>query len=241
VPDHPSVPPGDLLYVIGDIHGCADLLTDLLHQIERDAASNGADRKRLIFVGDYVDRGPDSRRVIEILIAQRPASFEASFLKGNHEALLLDFLADAERLRAWRINGGDATMLSYGVDVAGLERTAAPPEDWRAALKDALPQSHAAFFETLALQASVGDYHFVHAGVLPGVPLDAQHEDDLLWIREEFLNYRGAFGKVVVHGHTPCKLPDKRANRIGIDTGAVFTGRLTALKLKGGEQSFLHT
>lgn len=241
MPDHPSVPPGDLLYVIGDIHGRADLLTDLLHQIETDALGEDAERKRLIFVGDYVDRGPDSRRVVEILLDQRPESFQASFLKGNHEALLLDFLADAARLRAWRINGGDATMLSYDVDVAGLEQAKASPEHWRAAWKDALPQSHRSFFEALELQMSFGDYLFVHAGVLPGVPLDAQHEDDLLWIRDEFLNYPGAFGKVVVHGHTPCTLPDRRANRIGIDTGAVFTGRLTALKLKGGSQSFLHT
>ena len=241
MPDHPSVPSGELLYAIGDIHGRAELLIELLHRIEQDAVREDANRKRLIFLGDYVDRGPDSRRAIEILLAQRPASFEASFLKGNHEKLLLDFLADAGCLRAWRVNGGDATMLSYGVDVARLERAGAPPELWRAAFCAALPHSHCEFFETLDLQASEGDYLFVHAGVLPGVPLDAQHEDDLLWIREEFLNYPGAFGKIVVHGHTPCTRPDKRANRIGIDTGVVFTGRLTALKLRGGSQSFLHT
>jgi serine/threonine protein phosphatase 1 len=241
VPDHPSVPSGELLYAIGDIHGSADLLIELLRRIEQDAARDDADRKRLVFLGDYIDRGPESRRVLDILIAQRPASFEVSFLKGNHEKLLLDFLADAGSLSAWRRNGGDATMLSYGVDVAGLERSGAAPDNWRAAFQDALPQSHRAFFEVLELQASVGDYLFVHAGVLPGVPLDAQHEDDLLWIRYEFLNYPGEFGKVVVHGHTPCTLPEARANRIGIDTGAVFTARLTALKLKGGSQSFLHT
>ena len=241
MPDHPSVPSGELLYVIGDIHGRADLLTELLQLIERDAAGEDANRKQLIFLGDYIDRGPDSRRVIEFLIARRFALFEERFLKGNHEQLLLDFLADTGRLEAWRMNGGDATMLSYGVDVTGLEQDDAPPEDWRAAFQNALPQSHATFFETLALQASVGDYLFVHAGVLPGVPLDAQHEHDLLWIRDEFLNYPGAFGKVVVHGHTPCTLPDQRVNRIGIDTGAVFTGRLTALKLGGSSQSFLQT
>jgi serine/threonine protein phosphatase 1 len=237
----PKLPEGELLYAVGDIHGRADLLADLLRQIEADAAGRNASRTTLVFVGDYVDRGPDSRGVVEMLLHDLPRGFDARFLKGNHEALLLDFVADPDKLDHWRRNGGGATMDSYGVDVAGLLAAKASPVVWHAAFIAKLPEPHLAFYTSLRLHVSVGDYLFVHAGIRPGVPLDAQDETDLIWIRHEFLDATGPFGPVVVHGHTPVDAPVVTPNRIGIDTGAVFSGRLTALRLQNGEQGFLQT
>jgi calcineurin-like phosphoesterase family protein len=237
----PKLPEGELLYAVGDIHGRADLLADLLRQIEIDAAGRNASKTTLVFVGDYVDRGPDSRGVVEMLLHDLPPGFDALFLKGNHEALLLDFVADPDMLNHWRINGGGATMESYGVDVAGLLAAKASPVVWHAVFTAKLPEPHLAFYESLRLRVAVGDYIFVHAGIRPGVPLDAQDETDLIWIRHEFLDAAESFGPVVVHGHTPKDAPVVKPNRIGIDTGAVFTGRLTALRLQDGEQGFLQT
>ncbi len=239
---HPTLPDGQLLYAVGDIHGRADLLRSLLETIVADAAGSGhAALRTLVFLGDYVDRGPDSREVVDILLSGLPHGFAAHFLKGNHEAILLDFLHDATRLALWRVNGGDATMASYGVDVTGLDRSDAGAETWRSAFAAALPPKHLAFFRGLALSLTLGDYLFVHAGLRPGVPLAAQGEADLIWIRTPFLDHPGSFGKIVVHGHTPGNEPVMRPNRIGIDTGAVFTGRLTALRLEGSSRRFLQT
>jgi diadenosine tetraphosphatase ApaH/serine/threonine PP2A family protein phosphatase len=237
----PKLPEGELLYAVGDVHGRADLLSNLLAQIEADAEGRAAGAKTLVFLGDYVDRGPDSRGVIELLRTGLPDGFNAHFLKGNHEALLLDFLADPDALDHWRMNGGEATLASYGVEVDLFNGTGAPPEMWRDAFAAALPEAHLDFLENLKLQTGDGDYLFVHAGIRPGVPIEAQAEDDLIWIRDEFLNSDEAFGKVVVHGHSPAFAPVVRPNRIGIDTGAVFSGRLTALRLEDGEQGFLQT
>ena len=240
--DRPSLPQGQLLYAVGDIHGRLDLLETMLELIAGDAQGREAARqKTLVFVGDYVDRGPDSRGVIERLIHDPPEGFVAHFLKGNHEAILLDFLEEPWRLDHWLMNGGDATMRSYGVDIERLAGLGAPAEIWRNAFADALPNTHLEFFRRLKLSVSFGDYLFVHAGVKPGVPLDAQSEPDLIWIRAPFLDHSGPFGKIVVHGHTPERVPVQRPNRIGIDTGAVFSGRLTALRLEDGLQEFLQT
>lgn len=240
--EYPALPEGQLLYAVGDIHGRADLLADILRQIEQDARSSGAvERLTLVFLGDYVDRGPDSRAVVDMLLGGLPQGFETHFLKGNHEAILLDFLADAMRLEHWLVNGGEATMRSYGVDTERLDRAGASPEAWRETFAKALPETHLRFFESLRLSVSFGDYLFVHAGVKPGVPLAAQQEADLVWIRGPFLNSAEPFGKIVVHGHTPTEKPVTRTNRIGIDTGACFTNRLTALRLKGRSREFLQT
>ena len=240
--DHPTLPEGQLLYAVGDIHGRADLLADMLRQIAADArASSDGERPTLVFLGDYVDRGHDSRGVVETLLGGLPQGFNAYFLKGNHEAILLDFLHDAARLEHWLMNGGEATMACYGVDTERLNRLAAPPETWRRAFAEALPEAHLSFFKRLKLSVSFGDYLFVHAGIRPAVPLAAQVEADLIWIRAPFLDSTEPFGKIVVHGHTPGKAPVTRSNRIGIDTGAVFTDRLTALRLKGDSRSFLQT
>jgi serine/threonine protein phosphatase 1 len=238
---HPTLPEGQLLYAVGDVHGRLDLLESLSDLIEQDAAGREAERRTLVFLGDYVDRGPDSRGVVERLISGVPHGFDAHFLKGNHEAILLDFLEDSWRLEHWLMNGGDATMRSYGVDTERLAQQGAAAEAWRQAFADALPGTHLRFFRSLQLSVTFGDYLFVHAGLRPGVPLAAQSEADLVWIRGPFLNHAEPFDKIVVHGHTPGPQPVTRQNRIGIDTGAVFTGRLTALRLEGGARKFLQT
>jgi serine/threonine protein phosphatase 1 len=237
-----SVAEDEAVYAIGDLHGRADLLARLFALIGTDAAARpDVERRTLIFLGDYVDRGPDSREAVETLLSRLPPGFEAHFLKGNHEALLLQFLDDASILDQWRANGADATLRSYGVDVEGLERAGAAPETWRQAFLAALPSAHRRFFAGLELMVVKGGYLFVHAGVRPGVPLEAQDPDDLIWIRGAFLNSEAPFGKMVVHGHTPSAEPVLRRNRIGIDTGACFSDRLTALRLQGDSKRFLQT
>lgn len=237
----PTVPEGELIYAVGDIHGRADLLDALLREIEDDARAAEARARTLIFLGDYVDRGPDSRGVIERLVSGLPQGFQAHFLKGNHEVLLLDFLDDPSTLDGWLLNDGETTMASYGVDIGALTRARAGPADWRDAFAAALPDAHVRFFRDLELSVTRGDYLFVHAGVRPGVPLAAQTEDELVWIRRPFLDFPEPFEKFVVHGHTPAHEPVTRPNRICIDTGACFTGTLTALRLEGDTRRFLQT
>lgn len=234
-----AVPPGQLVYAVGDIHGRADLLAEMLRQIAEDAAPLDAERRSLIFLGDYIDRGPDSRGVIDLALEGLPEGFEAVYLKGNHEELLLDFLQGGVGLPLWMVNGADATLASYGVDLSQL--LGQTEDAWHAAFLAALPDAHRRFYESLGLMVSFGDYLFVHAGVRPGVPLDRQDPHDVIWIRDEFLSSEEDFGKVVVHGHTPGAVPVIRPNRIGIDTQAWMSGRLTALRLFGDERLFLST
>ena len=235
------MPQGQLIYAIGDIHGRADLLALLLDKIAADTAqSKDAKRRTLVFLGDYIDRGHDSARVVDMLLAELPQGFDAHFLKGNHEAIMLDFLADPSYLGQWLANGADATLRSYGMDIEELIRKGSTPETWRRAFLASLPEAHRKFFDTLELAVAFGDYLFVHAGVRPGVPLEAQDPHDLVWIRAPFLQSDEDFGKIVVHGHTPGREPVIRANRIGIDTGAVFTDRLTALRLEDGSRKLLY-
>jgi serine/threonine protein phosphatase 1 len=233
-----AVPPDHRVYAIGDIHGRRDLLDALLSEIGVDCQGT-QQTVIVVFLGDYVDRGPDSKGVIDRLLSL-PAPFQGKFLRGNHDQALLDFLADPAHYDVWCDFGADETLTSYGVR---------PPRDHslstfcdvRDRFLQAIPAEHLHFFRTLLLGWEIGDYFFAHAGVRPGAPLDQQKEDDLLWIREEFLDSSEDFGKVVVHGHTPTDGPVKRANRIGIDTGAYLTGRLTALVLDGQSQRFLQT
>jgi len=238
--DYPSLPRGQLLYAIGDIHGRADLLASLLAKITSDAArSKEAERRTLVFLGDYIDRGPDSKSVVDLLLTDLPQGFDVHFLKGNHEAIMLDFLEDPSYLGHWLANGAEATFRSYGMDVAELMGKGAAPETWRRAFLASLPARHREFFDALELAVFFGDYLFVHAGVRPGVPLEAQDPVDLVWIRGPFLKSNENFGKIVVHGHTPTATPEIRPNRIGIDTGAVFTDRLTVLRLQDGSRALL--
>ncbi len=240
-PPDARAPAGSLVYAIGDLHGRSDLLDDMLGQIVKDAEGRAADRRVLVYLGDYVDRGHDSRGVIDRILAGPPDGFEQACLLGNHEAWMLDFLADARAGAGWLANGGGQTLASYGVAGGVGARSLERLEDVRAAFAEALPSAHRAFYEGLSLLWRESDYVFVHAGVRPGVAFADQDPADLLWIREEFLYSDADFGAVVVHGHTIDDMPVVRANRIGVDTGAFATGRLTCLCLEGGERRFLQT
>lgn len=224
------------LYAVGDIHGRADLLSVLETKIIADWEHRGGKESLVIFLGDYVDRGPRSFDVIERLIRGFP--IPSAHLRGNHEQVLLDFLGEPELGEMWRLNGGIATLASYGVDIRdvslgrGFERAAAE-------LRSRMPSEHLNFLEGLEMSRTIGRYFFCHAGVRPGVALAAQTEDDLMWIREPFLGSQADFGKIVVHGHTPIAAPEVLPNRINIDTGAFFTGRLTCLVADGEAIRFI--
>ncbi len=229
----PRVPEGVRIYAVGDVHGRADLLASLLSQIEADAAHRPACRAIAVFLGDYIDRGSASKQVLELLVTWRGVE-EIVFLKGNHEAYLLRFLSDAAVLENWRHCGGLETLIAYGL------KPPINPTHFQQArlaydLAGLLPATHRAFLQRLKLFFACGDFFFVHAGVRPLVPILQQTEDDLLWIRDEFLSWEKPFEKIVVHGHTPVHEPDIRANRINIDTGAFATGRLTCMVFEGAE------
>ena len=230
-----------LIYAVGDVHGRSDLLERLLEQIDSDASQAAiVSRPALIFVGDYVDRGSDSRAVVERVIRLRTEDrYEVRALKGSHEAALLEFLGDATQGPTWAEYGGLQTLASYGVSPPALR---SPMGDWEAvrrAFAEALPARHLSFLSTLELTARYGDYIFVHAGIRPGVPISAQQEHDLLWIRDEFLQSHGPHEGVIVHGHTPEPAPFIGPQRIGIDTGAYATGVLTAVRLQGTARTFI--
>ena len=230
------VPDGRLLVAIGDMHGRLDLLERLFVQIEETARLSSARERTVVFLGDYIDRGTQSRQLIDRLLAGF-SGYEAVFLKGNHDDTLLQFLDDPKLGEVWRNFGGLETLESYGVAHRG-------GSDWaqtRAEFLQRLPAEHLKFFKSLRLHYACGDYLFVHAGVRPGLLLEHQSEQDLLWIRDEFLNSTMSFGRIVVHGHTPERQPVVRANRICIDTGAYMTGVLTALVLEGRSHKFLST
>ena len=224
------------LYVIGDVHGRLDLLDRVIAAIERDVAAHGV-KALTVTLGDYIDRGPHSRGVIERL-AGNPFPTPYVALKGNHETLLMSFLVDPEVGQYWRKLGGLETVASFGVPVQQmmLGRNFADAAERLAA---AIAPEHVAFLDSLKLSLVVGRYFLCHAGVRPGVPLERQTEDDLLWIRDEFLDSSADFGKIVVHGHTPVAAPEVLKNRINIDTGAFATGRLTCIVLEGERHRFL--
>jgi serine/threonine protein phosphatase 1 len=225
----PRLPEGVRIYAIGDVHGRANLLTQIFELIDADLEHFPPSRNLQVFLGDYVDRGTESRAVIDLLL-ERGCSHETIFLKGNHEAIMLDFLDRARGFGAWRSLGGAATMMSYGV-APNLGKLGNDIDLVRP-LKLAMPTSHLRFLRNLKCSFTCGDYFFVHAGVRPGVPLEAQKEDDLLWIRNDFLDTSEYLGKFIVHGHTPVECPDIRSNRINIDTGAYATGNLTLLSIE---------
>jgi serine/threonine protein phosphatase 1 len=238
-PEASSVPAGVRVYAVGDIHGRLDLLGALQEKIARDGET-ATDKRIIVYLGDYIDRGADSKGVIERLLAQPPEGFSARHLKGNHDQSLLDFLEEPAHYRMWKDYGARETLLSYGVMPPRGEGDSAlkkASED----LALALPEAHLEFIRGLELSVTIGDYFFVHAGVRPGLPLSKQSPQDLMWIREEFLTSSSDFGKVVVHGHSPSPMPVKRANRIGVDTGAYATGRLSCVVLEGASCRFLQT
>lgn len=237
--DHAFTPAGVRLIAVGDIHGHLGLLEDLAARLERDCRNTPAPT-HLIFLGDYIDRGPNSAGVIEWLAGFDPDWATPHFLRGNHEQYLLDFLNGAaphDTLNIWLEYGGSETLSSYGVPTPLIY--SGDFADIRAAVTEALPAHHRRFLEATRSCLRFGDYVFAHAGIRPGVALEAQSDDDLLWIREPFLSSQDDFGAVVVHGHTITPAPENRSNRIGIDTGAYRHGVLTAVVLEGASRRFL--
>ncbi|MGF1607959.1 MAG: metallophosphoesterase family protein [Kiloniellales bacterium] len=236
------MPAGRRYYVIGDIHGRADLLRRLHGQIKADAAASDERRQNtIVYLGDYIDRGSDSRGVINLILSEPLEGFERVHLKGNHEDALLRFLEDESRGAGWLAIGGQATLLSYGVKFPrDLSREEELQHIWLD-LRLRMPLEHLEFLSNLTLKHEAGDYLFVHAGVRPGLPISQQAPRDLMWIRDDFLKSRQHHGKIVVHGHSARERPDIQDNRIGIDTTAYATNVLTCLVLEGTGRRFLST
>ena len=231
------LPEGVRIYAIGDVHGRADLLERVFTRIDMHVARYPVDRPIQVLVGDYIDRGPNSRGVLDRLI-ERAKSSEMILLKGNHETFLPEFLRNPSTLQSWSRMGGLETLMSYGV-TPSLNADAKTQKELAIALQATLPNSHLIFLGGLQSSFSCGGFFFAHAGVRPGVPLTEQSDADLLWIRDDFLLYEGKFDKIVVHGHTPVSAVDMRPNRINIDTGAYATGKLTCIIIERNEVDVL--
>jgi len=234
------IPDGQRIYAVGDIHGRLDLLDDLLTQIAADDAARSRAQTEIVFLGDLVDRGPDSRGVVDRLLSFSKGPTPARFLLGNHEEVFLRALTgDLKALRFFGRIGGRETIRSYGFseeEYRGLDY-----EALSARLVERVPTEHIAFLSSFEDMIEIGDYLFVHAGIRPGVDFAAQETSDLRWIREDFLRCKDSFGKFIIHGHTITEAVDVQPNRIGIDTGAFDSGRLTAIGLEGADRWFLET
>lgn len=227
-----ALPDGRRVYAVGDIHGRLDLLEALLDRIAADEAGREPADTAIIFLGDLVDRGPESAGVVERLRVLAAGDGRLRFLLGNHEEVFLGALAgDMKALRLFCRIGGRETVLSYGVDAATYEALDYP--ELADLLQRIVPAEHRRFLEGFEDMIALGDYCFVHAGVRPGRPLDEQRTGDLRWIREPFLDHSDRLGKRVVHGHSISDEVEFRPHRIGVDTGAYRTGRLSALGLEG--------
>ncbi len=235
----PFLPSGRRLYCIGDIHGRLDLLEELHELIRADAAGFWG-RAGVVYLGDYIDRGPQSKQVLDYLTEHPLVGFDVVHLLGNHEQAMLDFLANPQAAATWLNYGGQATLVSYGVGIIQLQRSA-PVELLRDELEQRMPPAHLDFLAGCRLVHIEGSYCFVHAGIRPGVALENQAAEDLLWIRDDFTRSRVNHGCIVVHGHNMTEQAEFLPNRIGIDTGAFHSGLLTALVLEGGEQRLLQT
>lgn len=240
----PCVPENTRIYAIGDIHGRFDLLQDLLSRIRKHRqcamTEQAITRTVIVFLGDFIDRGPDSADTLDLLCDGVDKwigeACECVFLRGNHEQLLLSFLAGKSSATVWRANGGETTLQSYGVQAEKLHGAVLRRE-----ILHAIPDRHLALIRSTSFMHIEGDYVFAHAGVRPGTAIAEQTPHDLMWIRREFLDSDETFGKIVVHGHSIRPTPEKRHNRIGIDTGAWQSGVLTALVLEGDQSSFVAT
>lgn len=238
-----TAPAGMRIYAIGDMHGRLDLFDQLIERIAYDHAARGDLAAHIVTLGDYIDRGPRSAQLLDRLADGPPAWATWILLRGNHEQSLLDIHARRagleRRLSDWLDYGGRETLRSYGV--ASSIAYGPDPEAILAEIAIVVPARHLALLGAMPRFARLGDYYFVHAGVRPGVALDLQQDDDLLWIRDAFLANRDDHGAVVVYGHSISATVDDRPNRIGIDTGAYATGRLTAVVLEGTARRFLST
>jgi serine/threonine protein phosphatase 1 len=235
-PSHPasshslaaSTPADTRIYAVGDIHGRADLLMETIERIDEDVKRRPVQHVVEIYLGDYVDRGPDSKAVLDHL-AVRMVDCHAVCLRGNHEALLEEFLGDDSAFAHWQQLGALQTLASYGIH----PRSDETPADLRRRFLAVFPRLHELFLRRLRYVYCCGDFLFVHAGIRPDIPIERQDPNDLLWIRHEFLDSSRDHGKFIVHGHTPVPHPDIRSNRIDIDTGAWKSGTLTCVAIEG--------
>ncbi len=231
------VPDGMRVYAIGDIHGYLDQFAALMDAIDAELADDPPARHRIITLGDYCDRGPDTPGVLDRLIARRATDPNLVCILGNHDVLMRDMLTDPHGAApSWLTWGGLATLAGYGITGTGLNRDL---DALSQRFADALPDSHRAFLHSLSRMHVEGDYAFVHAGVMPGVALADQRIEHLIWIREPFLDHTGTFGKVIVHGHTIHERPTILPNRIAVDTGVYSSGRLTCAVLEGDRCRFI--
>ena len=231
------IPPGLRVYVVGDVHGSADALRNVFSRIDADKPLWAIRRPVQIFLGDYVDRGPASREVLDLLIT-RSRTDELLLLKGNHEAMFLEFFDNPSLLGHWRQFGGLQTLISYGLKPS-LNPTLDEQKELARELARRMPPAHRKLIAAIPHSFAVGDFFFVHAGVRPGIPFKDQKEEDLLWIREDFLLHERDYEKIVVHGHTPVAEPDVRSNRVNLDVGAYATGRLACLVIDGETLAFI--
>ena len=235
----PELPIDAPVYAIGDVHGRADLLNALIDVIVYDCRSS-QEKPHLVFLGDYIDRGFQSREVISTLIELgRNKDFETVFLKGNHEQAMLRFLNDHQIGPDWANFGGRETLISYGISPPKSINAVEEWQEIQQELVKTIPAQHVEFLEKLEVSHKIGPYGFVHAGVKPGVPYEQQTDEDRMWIRDEFLNAKDKEDLFIVHGHTPVNAPYSDHRRVNVDTGAYFTGRLTAVKIEGDKMSFL--
>lgn len=224
----PRMPDNSIAYAIGDIHGCSGLLDAVLNWITTHAASHREMQKTVVVLGDIVDRGPDIKGTLERLVKSPPDGFDFKCLRGNHEDMMLEVMAQGTGLSRWIANGGDKTLESYGVDFRELLSLDSPGMTIDI-LEAAVPDDHRRFLRDLLHYHQAGDYLFVHAGVRPGIAMEKQTPEDMMWIRREFTEYPLALDYHVVHGHTVTPVVDFRGSATGLDTGAVTTGRLSCL------------
>lgn len=239
----PSKAPKDcVIWAIGDIHGRVDLLRPLVKAVMTEMELSQADRRVLVFLGDYIDRGPHSKQVMDVLAeVSAQASCEVHLLRGNHEDRFMAFMADPSTGPAWCGYGGSETLHSYGLRPPSAHEGPAAWAATSSALVETLPADHRRLLGGMKTCLMVGDYFFAHAGARPDVLLSDQDPSDLMWIRDDFLQSPVGFDHVIVHGHSPCDVVHSDGRRIGIDTGAYATGRLTALRLEGGDRMILQT
>lgn len=230
-------PDGIRVYAVGDVHGRRDLIEAMHDRIGEEIARDGVADWRIVHLGDYVDRGPDTAGVLDFLTSRIAGEPRIVALAGNHDVALIDFLAHGDRTQMFRRFGGNDTARSYGTHVDFA--TAATAEAGRQALARAMPQAHLDFLSGLPRAVAFGDFFFCHAGIRPGVPLERQDPEDLIWIREPFLGHPGLHPKVIVHGHTPHDEAELMPNRVDLDTLAYASGRLTALTVDGRTKRLL--
>lgn len=238
--DNARIPEGRRIYAIGDIHGRNDLLNKLIEKIIADDGERGDAQSELIFLGDLVDRGPDSSGVIETAMALKQELGDVRFLMGNHEEVYLKAASgDEKAVKFFNRIGGKETILSY--EISMKEYMNLNHQELAQRIPALFPEKHVSFIESFEDQIIIGDYAFVHAGIRPGIPLDEQKPKDLRWIREEFLSVKEPHEKVIVYGHTINDEVVEKGNRIGIDTGAYYSEKLTAIGLEGADHWYIDT